>query len=122
MAQALLALTTLLVMLNGNLAGTWTGVASDSEGGRQGAYLQLREEGNTITGVAGADQDHCWPIKRVIYSGDHLTFGVTSTNQTGEQANWIFDLKVDGDRMTGTGEASRGGQSWKVDLTLSRQK
>jgi hypothetical protein len=122
MTQGLLILTALSALLTGNLGGTWTGVATDNEGGRQGAYLQLREDGNKITGVAGADQEHCWPIKSVIYNGNHLTFGVTSTNQTGEQANWVFDLKVDGDRMAGTGEGSREGQSWKVDLTLTRQK
>jgi hypothetical protein len=122
MIQALLV-AALSAFLAGNPAGIWTGVATDSAGGRQGAYVLLREEGKKITGVAGADPDHCWPIKSVIYDGDHLTFGVTSTNrQTGEQANWVFDLKVDGGRMAGTGEASREGQSWKVDLTLTRQK
>ena len=34
MVQALLVLTALLVLLRGNLTGTWTGEMNDDEGGR----------------------------------------------------------------------------------------
>ena len=123
MVQALLVLTALSAVLAGNLTGTWTGEMKDAEGGGAGAYLQLTHEGARITGATGASKAHAWPIKNAIYANDHLTFAVTSTDpESGAQSNWIFDLKVDGDHMTGTGEGSREGHSWKVDVTLTRQK
>jgi hypothetical protein len=96
---------------------------TDSEGGRASGYLQLQQEGDKITGVTGPGKEHAWPIKNAIYTGHHLTFTTTSTDaESGEQSRWVFDLKVDGDRMEGTGEGSRAGRSWKVNVTLTRQK
>ena len=123
MTQSVLALTAFLVLNTANLTGTWTGEMKDSEGGGAGAYLQLAQDGTRITGATGASKDHAWPIKNAIYANDHLTFAVTSTDaESGAQSKWIFDLKVDGDRMAGSAEGSREGHSWKADVTLTRQK
>jgi hypothetical protein len=106
-----------------NVTGTWTGDATDNEGGRQGAYLLLQQDGLKVTGVAGASKEHAWPVKRAVCRGDRLTFGVTSSNsETGEQIEWLFDLKVESDHMAGTAEARRGDQSFEIKVELTRQK
>jgi hypothetical protein len=117
--SAMLAFTTTNI-----LTGTWTGEIKDADGGASaGAYLKLQQDGNSITGVTGADPDHSWPIKDAIYTGNRLTFTTISTDpESGAQSKWIFELKVEGDRMEGTGEGSREGHSWKMDLKLTRQK
>ncbi len=123
MIQSILALTAFLLLNAATLTGTWTGEMKDAEGGGAGAYLQLTQDGPRITGATGASKDRAWPIKNAIYANDHLTFAATSTDsESGAQSHWIFDLKVDGDRMSGTGEGSRDGHSWKVGVTLTRQK
>jgi hypothetical protein len=123
MAQCFLALTAFLLFSAINLTGTWTGEIKDTEGGGAGAYLQLTQEGAHINGVTGASKEHSWPIKNAIFANDQLTFTATSTDpESGAQSKWIFDLKVDGDRMTGTAEGSREGHSWKLNVALTRQK
>jgi hypothetical protein len=107
----------------GGLTGSWTGEITDTEGNRSSAYLQLLQDDGKITGVTGPGKEHSWPIQHAIYTGNHLTFTATSTDsESGEQSKWFFDLTVNGDRMEGTGEGSRAGQSWKVNITLTRQK
>lgn len=118
-----LSLVAIALFAATNVTGTWTGSATDNEGGRQGAYFQLQQEDSKVTGVAGASKEHAWPVKKALYSGDRLTFGVTSSNsETGEQVEWLFDLKVEGDHMTGTAEAKRGDQSFEIKVDVTRQK
>jgi len=119
-----LALAAFLIFASNNLTGTWTGEMKDVEGGgRGGAYLQLTQNGASITGSTGAGKDHTWPIKDAMFADDQLTFHVTSTDpESKEKSEWTFDLKVDGDRMTGTAEGKQEDRSWKTELQLTRQK
>lgn len=123
MAQSFLTLAAFLVLNITSLTGTWTGEIKDTEGGGAGAYLQLTQDGARITGATGASKDRAWPIKNAIYANDHLTFTATSTDpESGAQSKWLFDLEVSGDSMTGTAEGVRDGNSWKLNVTLTRQK
>jgi hypothetical protein len=118
-----LALAAFLAFSTNNLTGVWTGEMKDAEGGSGGAYLQLTQDGVHITGSTGASKDHAWPIKNAIFADDHLTFHVTSTDpESKEKSEWTFDLKVDGDRMTGTAEGRQEDRSWKAELQLTREK
>jgi len=118
-----LALAAFLAFSANNLTGVWTGEMKDAEGGSGGAYLQLTQDGTRITGSTGASKDHSWPIKNALYADDHLIFHVTSTDpESKEKSEWTFDLKVDGDRMTGTAEGKQEDRSWKAELHLTRQK
>ena len=118
-----LVLAALLVFTSNNLTGVWTGEMKDTEGGSGGAYLQLTQDGGRITGSTGASKDHSWPIKDAMFADDHLTFHVTSMDpESKEKSEWTFDLKVDGDHMTGTAEGKQEDRSWKADLQLTRQK
>jgi hypothetical protein len=118
-----LAFTALLIFASNNLTGVWTGEMKDAEGGSGGAYLQLTQDGTHITGLTGPSKDHSWPIKDALYADGHLTFHVTSSDpESKEKSEWSFDLKVEGDRMTGTAEGKQEDRSWKADLQLTRQK
>ena len=121
--QYVLALAAFLAFSANNLTGVWTGEMKDAEGGSGAAYLQLTQDGAHITGLTGASKDHAWPIKNAMYADDHLIFHVTSTDpESKEKSEWTFDLKVDGDRMTGTAEGHQEERSWKAELQLTRQK
>jgi len=118
-----LTLAALLIFTSNNLTGVWTGEMKDAEGGSGSAYLQLTQDGMHITGFTGASKDHAWPIKNAMFADDHLTFHVTATDSdTKEKSEWNFDLKVEGDHMTGTAEGRQEDRSWKADLQLIRQK
>ena len=118
-----LALAAFLVFSANNLTGVWTGEMKDAEGGSGRAYLQLTQDGARITGLTGSSKDHSWPIKNAIFADDHLTFHVTSSDaESKEKSEWDFDLKVDGDRMTGMAEGRQEDRSWKAELQLTRQK
>ncbi|HLK06923.1 MAG TPA: hypothetical protein VKV30_03235 [Candidatus Angelobacter sp.] len=119
-----LALAAFLVFASNNLTGVWTGEMKDAEGGGSGsAYLQLTQDGGRITGSTGASKDHSWSIKDAQFTDDHLTFHVTSTDpESKEKSEWSFDLKVEGDHMTGTAEGKQEDRLWKADLQLTRQK
>lgn len=118
-----LALAAFMVFSTNNLTGIWTGEMKDSEGGSGAAYLQLTQEGVHITGLTGGSKDHSWPIKNATYADDHLIFHVTSTDsESKEKSEWTFDLKVDGDCMTGTAEGRQADRSWKEELELTRKK
>ena len=119
----ILAFAVFLIFSSNNLTGVWTGEMKDGEGGTGAAYLQLTQDGGHITGSTGASKDHAWPIKNALYADNRLTFHVTSTDpESKEQSEWTFDLKVDGDRMTGTAEGRQADRSWKTELQLTRQK
>jgi hypothetical protein len=123
MTQSILALTLFLAFNSSNLSGTWTGEMKDNEGGVGGAYLQLTQEGTRITGTTGASKDRTWPIQNATYSNGRLAFAAISTDpESGSQSRWIFDLKVEDDHMSGTAEGARDGHSWKMGITLTRQK
>ena len=118
-----LTLAALLIFTSNNLTGVWTGEMKDAEGGSGSAYLQLTQDGTHITGLTGASKDHAWPIKNAMFADDHLTFHVTSTDQENkEKSEWNFDLKVEGDHMTGTAEGRQEDRTWKANLQLIRQK
>lgn len=118
-----LVLAALLIFTPNNLTGIWTGEMKDAEGGSGSAYLQLTQEGTHITGLTGASKDHAWPIKNAIFADDYLTFHVTSSDpDSKEKSEWTFDLKVEGDHMTGTAKGRQEDRMWKTDLQLSRQK
>ena len=119
-----LALAAFFAFSAGNLTGVWTGEMKDAEGGGTGgAYLQLTQDGARITGLTGASKDHSWPIRNSTYADDHLIFHVTSNDpESKENSDWTFDLKVDGDSMTGTAEGRQQDRSWKAELHLTRQK
>ena len=124
MVRYVLALAAFLAFSTNNLTGVWTGEMKDAEGGGSGgAYLQLTQDGAHITGLTGASKDHSWPIKDAIYADNRLTFHVTSTDpENKEKSEWTFDLKVDGDHMTGSAEGRQEDRSWKAELQLTRQK
>ena len=118
-----LTLAALLIFTSNNLTGVWTGEMKDAEGGSGSAYLQLTQDGTHITGLTGASKDHAWSIKNAMFADDHLTFHVTSTDQENkEKSEWNFDLKVEGDHMTGTAEGRQEDRTWKANLQLIRQK
>ena len=118
-----LTLAALLIFTSNSLTGVWTGEMKDTEGGSGGAYLQLTQDGTHISGLTGASKDHSWAIKDAVFADDHLTFHVTSSDpESKEKSEWSFDLKVEGDRMTGTAEGKQEDRSWKADLQLTRQK
>ncbi len=104
-------LTTLLftaaTLSAGDLTGKWTGTAQvgDENGG---AYLELKQQGNAITGKAGPAEDKTAPIQNASFDGKKLAFTITVPS---EGRVLQFDLRLTAeDRLEGVvaGEKSSG--------------
>lgn len=101
-----------------DLTGKWSGtVAVKDDGGDSqdvAVMVTLKQDGNTLTGTAGAEgEEH--PIQKGVVNGDTVTFEVDSGD-----AIYYLELKVDGDQLTG--EVKNGADGPKMKLSLKRVK
>ena len=103
------------------LTGKWTGSfdVTNSEGQTKAdsAYMDLKLDGNVVTGTAGPDESKQMAIKDGKLYGRKLTFNVVME----DGGNITFDLVFDGETITGsalgTGE---NGEKMSAKLSLKR--
>ena len=101
------------VLLAATVTGMWSGTLEirrpDGSGRRTPALVILKQDGETVTGSAGASESNQTPIRNGKVSGDRLTFEVESGNQQFMR----FDLKVSEDGIEGDvqGEAPHGSKA-----------
>ena len=80
-----------------DVSGAWTGAAGSP------IYLILKQEGNQVSGSGGPSAaEQMIRFENGKLEGDRLTF---------RAGPFQFDLKVDGDRMTGEARSEGGGTS-----------
>lgn len=97
--------------------GTWTGTLTLSDGQARPALLVLKQDGDKLTGTAGADPNEQYPIRNGKARNGELSFEVA-----GEDAVLTFHLEQDGDGITGTVTREREGQTQKAQVLLERDK
>src|SRR5258706_10044636 len=115
-----LILTLLLLLgafglLAGDLNGKWSGaivVGADGDTTSLPVLLILKQDGNKLSGTAGADESTQRNITKATIDGDKVTIEFLD-----DKTPYHFDLTVDGDQMTG--EASSG-DSPKMKMSLKR--
>ena len=100
------------VLFAATVTGMWSGTLEirrpDGSGRRTPALVILKQDGDTVTGSAGASESNQTPIRNGKVNGDRLTFEVESGNQQFMR----FDLKVSEDVIEGSaeGKAPDGGR------------
>ena len=86
------------------VTGKWSGTMemrrADGQSRTVPAVLILKQDGEIVTGSAGANETSQQPIRNGKLDGDRLTFDIESANQQSTH----FDLKVSEDAIEGSAE------------------
>lgn len=100
-----------------DVTGKWSGTFAPSGGDSNPAYAVLKQAGSTITGTAGPGEDQQWPFTGKI-DGNRVTGEVKGP----EGQVFKLDLTLDGDRLKGDASGEHDGQAMKATLDLTRVK
>ena len=113
------AASTLCHTVEENVSGKWSGsfeiTYADGRVQRDTALLTLRQEGNSLTGTAGANEGQQSEITGGKVEGAEIHFKLQSANGI----NLIFSLRLEGGHLKGevNGDLPDGKVKVKVDLT-----
>ncbi len=121
MRKLLLALAvSALAAYAANVTGKWSGSFIDTTDGQaknDTAYMLLTQNGSNITGSVGPSADHQLPIKTGTIDGNKVKLEVVPP---GDPAI-IFELTLDGDRMTGDAHGESDGQKKTAKIDVKRE-
>jgi len=120
-----LLLLTGLTLSAANLTGKWSGkfdiTTSDGEQKPDSAVMNLKLDGNAVTGTAGPSDDQQWTIRNGKLDGKKLTFEVVMEGGSDDQGKIVFNLVFDGETITGSAAGtSPDGQKMTAKLELKR--
>ena len=102
-----------------DVSGNWTGTLSPDGRDPTPAYLVLKQDGETVTGTAGAaEQGERLTIRNGTARDGVVTFEV----ETPGGHLMKFDLKEQGDELTGTVTRERDGEKQRAALAVKRVK
>jgi hypothetical protein len=79
------------------------------------ALLVLKQEGASVTGMAGPDEQRSQPIQNGKADGAKLTFEIQTADKP-----VVFTLMLDNGHLKGEGAGTPNGQSLKVKLDLTK--
>ena len=108
------------VLADVNVAGKWSGsfVMNDGENSHDStAVLNLKQDGNDITGTAGPNEDEQWPVKNGKIEGGKIHLEVQSNGPLIK-----FDLVLEGDHLKGDAHAEHEGRNLTAKLDATRAK
>ena len=115
-AFCLVALAAFGADVTGKYAGT---IAPQEPGGEshvEGAYMDLKQDGGKLSGVAGPNESETHPISNGKVEGEILTFEV----QTDKMLFKVV-LKHDSGKLKGEATAERDGVKMKALIELSKK-
>ena len=102
------------------LTGKWTGsfdvTGPDGETKKDHAFMNLKQNGDELTGTAGPSEERQWPISKGKIEGDKVTFEV----QTDEPL-LKFDLRLIDGHLKGEARGEKDGKTMKAALDLTRK-
>jgi hypothetical protein len=111
----LLSVVSLLADVTGKWSGSFDITTPDGETKSDSAFLNLKQDGNKITGTAGPNEDHQMDIKTGKIEGSKIALEVVL-----EDGNVLsFDLAIVEDHIKGTAKGEMDGEkkTAKVDVT-----
>jgi hypothetical protein len=118
---ALLVASAAFLAADTNIAGKWSGsflmTMDGGESHDSTVVLNLKQEGSTITGTVGPNDDQQWPIQKGKLEGDKITMDVQS-----EGPLVHFELVLDGEHLKGDAHASMEGKNMSAKLDATRAK
>jgi hypothetical protein len=115
----LAALAAVCLVSGAELAGKWKGSVSRDDGGQPtSVYMELRRNGDTITGEIGYTPDETAPISNVKIDGDKFSFEVSTA-----EVLYKISLAASENALKGEVVANRDGKDMPaVKAEFSRQK
>jgi hypothetical protein len=122
MKTPLLALIVLAISLvtvearAADLTGTWAGHITDPQGDKHEITLNLKVDGNKVTGTltGGPPNGEQQPIVSGKLDGEQLSFTVTAQGPGGQSMALTYKGKVSGNRIQGAHESPMGSLPWEV--------
>jgi hypothetical protein len=119
MKQIFLMIFVAMNMLAADASGKWTGTMTvstpDGVGKAMPALLVLKQDGDKLTGTAGPDENERHDIENGNANNGSITFQVPTGN-----AIMKFNLKHEGEEITGEITREREGQTQTAKLALKR--
>jgi len=104
-------------LVAGDATGTWTGTMTVVSGDTYPARMVLKQEGDTLTGTAGPDENQQRPIKNAKVDHGVVTFEVPT-----EHAVMKFSLKQNEDDMSGEVTRELDGRTETAKVSVKRVK
>jgi hypothetical protein len=117
MKHFLILACTAFGLLAADATGKWSGTFTPTDGGGGPALLILKQEGSIVTGTAGPNEGERHSIQNGRIEDGTLKFEVPQ----GETV-MKFDLKLEGDEITGDVSRERNGQRQTAKLSVKRDK
>lgn len=117
LAVLLLSTITLLADVTGKWSGSFNITGPDGQVQPNTALLDLKQDGNTLTGTAGPNADEQKAIRAGKVDGNKITFEVLIE----EGAVIKFDLTLAEDHLRGTASGERGTDKLSAKLDVTRQ-
>ncbi len=113
----ILLLAATIGVLAADPSGKWSGFLKPTNGEESHpAYLILKADGDKLSGSGGPNESEQHPMENGRIDGDRLIFAVPAGKGT-----LHFDVKIDGDEITGQVELKGGEEDKAATVTLKRQ-
>jgi hypothetical protein len=121
MTRLLVVLLLSSIALLADVTGKWTGTfdvtGPDGQVNSQTAYLDLKQDGQTLTGTAGPNESEQMAIRAGKVDGNKILFEVALE----EGAVIRFDLLLAEDHIKGNASGEAGGQKLTAKLDVTRK-
>lgn len=117
MKAFLLLIVSALGLMAADATGTWTGTFTPIGEEPGPAHLVLKQDGGKVTGTAGPSADQQHEIRNGKAENGKISFEVA-----GEDTTMTFELKLEGDRISGDVSRERDGQAQTAKLSVTRSK
>ena len=102
-----------------DLTGKWSGTVDmkqDGDAQTIPVVMIVKQDGKTLTGTVGPEDDAQHNIQKGVVDGDTVTMEVD-----GGEAIYYLELKVDGDQMSGAAKIGADGEKMKIALKRVKQ-
>jgi hypothetical protein len=121
MTRLLVVLLLSSIALLADVTGKWTGTfditGPDGEVHSQTAYLDLKQDGGTLTGTAGPNESEQMNIRAGKVDGNKIVFELAL-----EEGSVIkFDLQLAEEHIKGNANGEAGGQKMTAKLDVTRK-
>jgi hypothetical protein len=104
-----------IALMAADATGTWSGTIKYDDRDHTGpAHIVLKQEGEKVTGTAGPSAEEQFAIADGKFAGGHLTFEIAAQGMK-------FDLKQEGDQISGKIVRSHEGETRTATILLKRQ-
>jgi hypothetical protein len=114
----LLSVVSLLADVTGKWSGSFDITGPDGEIKSETAFLNLKQDGNKITGTAGPNEDHQMEIKTGKIEGAKIALEVLL-----EDGNVLtFDLALVEDHIKGNAKGEMDGEKKTAKIDVTRVK